>query len=330
MMGRGSESSIRKEPTQTSIKITFGKSVGKKYEVLMASENVLKDKNRETNHIAKKRKPNGDYIENPMVMIKTEALDFLNMFGEIKKEDEDFVDINDLLRDSEAEAENFKPSVVMPAKTKSGIRLTIDKKDMSVVMISELTPPQSPDSVIDDPQDIKPDVADLERKLEPGIKMVIGKDDTKDEFSVLLQSELKDVKAKKHKCENSGCSKTGAHICVFPPFRRMNGLVKSKGVLNLRHSFHKNQSGFTIFNKTFFELLGCIFYFKTHAGSHIEVRTRSKKSRHRFKLTLYQPGVETSSCCTLGGNKYKKSLALPTAMFSGDLIKYKIVIYAVP
>jgi len=326
-MGRAST------PPQPSIKMTFGKSLGNKYDLLMTSENVFKNKAKGmNNHIVKKRKVSATHnernkkqkvvssnSEQPMVVVKTETLDLI-MFNNIKTEDEHLADINDLLGDSEAESEDIKPPVSVPAKLNAGIRLTIDKKNMDILMMSDLTPPPSPD--------IKPDVKELQKQMKPGIKMVIGKsDDTKDEFAVLLESDLKNTTAVEYKCENTGCSKTCSHICVFPPYRQMTGILKTKGILNLKHSFHKQKSGFTIFNKSFYALFGAIFYFKTHVGSHIEVRSRSG-IKYKFKMTLYQPGAETKTIITtLGG---RKSVALPTTMFSGDAIKYKIVLYVLP
>ena len=335
-MGTSSNASLCSEP-EPCIKMTFGKSIGQQYEVVMASENVPKKRTYEIKEPnVKRRKLDCDNIVDPvdpMVTIKTELLKDLDFFN-VKQEEMEPVNIDDLLEDLE---EDIKPPIMIttPVNAKPGIRLIIDKKDMKVAMTSEMSSVTHPSSRSNlDPEiDVKPALADLEKQIKAGIKMVIGKEKTKDGYSVLLESELMDTEASsehKHKCENQGCSKLGHHICVYPKYRQMGGLVKTKGVVNLKHSFYKKRSRFTVFNKSFYSSFGCIFYFKAHNG-HVEVRTRStSKERHRFKLTFYQTGFETNTFCTLGGNKYKSSVALPTHKFKGDFLKYKIVIYAVP
>ena len=369
-----------------SIRMTFGR-IGEKFECLMTSEQVNQIKPPES--WVKKVKTDSKISSNPMVVVKKEALEEVIVKKE-KHLDEPFVNIDDLLEDSEED--DIKPNI--QPKMKPGIRVIIDRNqnctltsevvhnNTTKLLNSEKMPVISHVMSLNS-EDQKPDIAELRKAVKPGIRLTINKNKNcvdlfsevqpydmeqgvladfrkqenfvggrtgykypaqsdipplPDDLEMVLAEEddhddaNSDEKTKDHECVNSGCSKKGSHICVFPPYRKLSGSrLKTKGFINIniKKSLRHKKPSKTVFNKSFSPLLGCIFYFKSFPHSHIEVTTRDPHHHYlMFKITLYQN--KTSSTSTLGRLNQSRGLVLPTTMFTGGIIKYKIVIFDAP
>jgi len=216
-----------------------------------------------------------------------------------------------------------------------GIRLLIDKNDMSILMVSENVKECSNSSCQDTGKlietDVKPLLCDSVGNVKAGIKMTLEKEAAgQNNYAVAMASELVPnnmYDTEYIMCKNDECPKIGDHICIFPPFREAGGFYKTKGALNKMKSFSSGKPEFVPFNKTFLKKFGCTFYFKAF-HSHIEIRSKTlnNKNSERFKVILYQNDVKSSTIGTLSSNKYKSSSAIATNNFVGNFIKYKILV----
>eukprot|EP00092_Neocalanus_flemingeri_P002512 GFUD01002688.1.p1 GENE.GFUD01002688.1~~GFUD01002688.1.p1 ORF type:complete len:441 (-),score=106.92 GFUD01002688.1:262-1584(-) len=319
------------EAVNPAIRMTLGRSQARQFEVLMTSE-TLGTKESVQNPVAKRLKTDISDTTSPMVTIKPELLkDLLSL--NMKQEESVISMMTNTL-----ETEEIKPIVFIPGKEKpsTGIRLLIDKNDMSVVMASEgIEEVFDNDFEDEENNQLETDVKPLEEKLGQNtvatIKMTVENDlsdendHTESMASELVQSNIFDTEYTM--CGNDECPKIGNHLCAFPSFRETQGFYKTKGVLNKKKSYQGGKSKFVPFNQTFLKTLGCTFYFKSYLN-HTEVRNRSihTTSGERFKITFYNNHVQSSSVGTLGSSKYKTSSVIATNMFEGNFIKYKIVI----
>jgi len=330
--GRGSSSDTNngneEDADNPQIRMTLSRSDDRHFEVLMASE-TLRRKESVQQPVVPRNDIDKNIPTNPMVTIKQESWE--DMEQETIK--------HEATIDNTDQVEDIKPRVFVPGKASpiAGIRIVIDRTDMSVVMESEAGQEVFGNKPEDEEieTNVKPTAFNLCQKTEPGIKMTFEKNRSdEDSYALTMASELvqSDIFDKEFEmCRNSECPKIGNHVCAFPAFRETKHNLKTKGVLNIKKSCKKGKSKFVPFNQSFLKTLGCTFYFKT-VHSFIEIRSRSlnPKTSNRYKLILYQNDIQTSIIETTGSSKYKTSSAIPINNFEGHFLKYKLIIDKIP
>jgi len=123
-------------------------------------------------------------------------------------------------------------------------------------------------------------------------------------------------------CKNQDCPKIGAHICSYPALRETGGVLKTKGVLNVRKSKTTKKPRLVSFNHSFKKSHGISFYFK-RLHSHIEIhcKSRNQKNKARYRMILYDQYNEAFTMGSAGTRS-----CIPINMFPANITKYKILL----
>lgn len=331
--GRGSSSESSscndEEVVNPAIRMTLGQSQNKQFEVLMVSENLSVPKSRRV-PVVKEKNIETQQPANPMVIIKSEILEDLH--NKTVKEEDALIPSNNL--QEVPEIQDTKPNVftAISKKPENGIRMLIDKNNMSVVMASghleDKEVPNEENSL--ENGDVKPMIEEVGQNIQIGIKMTVAKEKADKNYTVTMSSEVAPIDifdTEFTMCSNNECPKIGNHVCAFPLFRETGGFYKTKGILSIKKSHKTGKPKFVPFNHSFLKTLGCSFYFKAF-HSHVEVRCRSTNSKkgERYKMFLYENNMQSSTVGTLGSSKFKSSSCIPTNSFNGNFIKYTIII----